>query len=292
MKWDASTASRFIHPLKAVTSVTCSIKSERGYSMVELLISVAVMSIVIGATLGSLSKGQVTSKNEQESTDMTQNARVAFDTITQDLRLAGSGLPRQYAIVAASATSLTVRGNFSSTSTIAGTVDATTGVLVVGSTKGFSAGQTVSLTDKGSGAIVLTTLSAVGATTLTVSTSATSLTPGTALESCGPGTAIEPIERVTYRLDNGAISRISAPELAPSSVKTDTISESALDSDTSTGLKFRYYDGAGLEMTDLSVLSDIASIEMDLKHRTLDKDGDSRKYRVLRLKLHVRPRNQ
>ena len=65
--------------------------SERGYSIVELLISTAIMLAVIGSVCQIAAPAHATAYVQAEVQDMQQRARVIADRLTHDLWLAGAG---------------------------------------------------------------------------------------------------------------------------------------------------------------------------------------------------------
>jgi prepilin-type N-terminal cleavage/methylation domain-containing protein len=72
---------------------------QSGFSLVELLIALAVMSIVIGVTLNGVNRAQKRNASESMKLDMTQQAREGLDQIVRDLHQAGYPSPSMYASV-------------------------------------------------------------------------------------------------------------------------------------------------------------------------------------------------
>jgi len=64
---------------------------EAGYSLLELLVSAAIMLVVTGAIFQLLNPAQGTAKAQPEVADMQQRVRVATDTMYRDLVMAGAG---------------------------------------------------------------------------------------------------------------------------------------------------------------------------------------------------------
>lgn len=64
--------------------------SERGYSLVELLVSVAILLTVLGSVCQLASPAHATALVQAELQDMQQRARVLADRLTFDLHLAGA----------------------------------------------------------------------------------------------------------------------------------------------------------------------------------------------------------
>jgi prepilin-type N-terminal cleavage/methylation domain-containing protein len=62
---------------------------QRGFSIIELLIAITILTAVVGVTLTGLNQVQKRGKSEAEQLDATQQAREAMDTIVRDLHQAG-----------------------------------------------------------------------------------------------------------------------------------------------------------------------------------------------------------
>ena len=72
------------------------VESERGFSLIEVLVSIMITLIVMGAVFGLLTKGQRSFQREPEVADLQQSARTALDLVTKDILQAGAGLPPEY----------------------------------------------------------------------------------------------------------------------------------------------------------------------------------------------------
>lgn len=72
------------------------VESERGFSLIEVLISMAITLIVMGAVFGLLTRGQRSFQREPEVADLQQSARAALDLVTRDILQAGAGLPPEF----------------------------------------------------------------------------------------------------------------------------------------------------------------------------------------------------
>ncbi len=72
------------------------VESERGFSLIEVLISMAVTLIVMAAVFGLLTRGQRSFQREPEVADLQQSARTALDLVTKDILQAGAGLPPEF----------------------------------------------------------------------------------------------------------------------------------------------------------------------------------------------------
>ncbi len=62
---------------------------QQGFSIIELLIAITILTAVVGVTLTGLNQVQKRGKAEADQLDATQQAREAMDTIVRDLHQAG-----------------------------------------------------------------------------------------------------------------------------------------------------------------------------------------------------------
>ena len=72
-------------------SARTRLASQGGYSLVELLVSSAIMLTVTGAIFGLVNPAQGTAQTQPEASDMQQRMRVAADTLFRELLMAGAG---------------------------------------------------------------------------------------------------------------------------------------------------------------------------------------------------------
>src|SRR5947209_1712848 len=101
--------------------------SEDGFTMLELMVSTSCLLAVLSGALWFFSKSQGTFNNERVTLDMVQDLRTVFDRFTNELRMAGAGLPGYHGVVSGTATTLTVRGDFNNTQTTVMSTSAITG---------------------------------------------------------------------------------------------------------------------------------------------------------------------
>jgi len=76
------------------------LRSQRGFSLVELLVTMVIMGLVMTAVYGLFINNQRTSVTSEEVVDVQQNLRVAYDMIARDIRMAGFAHPNAIASVA------------------------------------------------------------------------------------------------------------------------------------------------------------------------------------------------
>src|SRR5258706_8094 len=148
--------------------------SEQGFTLVELMIATAMLLVVMSTALSFFARSQRVYTNERVTLDMVQDMRTVFDRFTNEIRMAGSGLPAPRGVIEGSPTTLIVRGDFNNIATIitslsAITVSGSTATLPVGTTSGFAAGQTISLINNLTGVSALAKVTAVNATNQTLS---------------------------------------------------------------------------------------------------------------------------
>ena len=67
------------------------LRSESGYSLIELLISSAIMVTITGAIFALVNPSQGTSQSAPEISDLQQRARVGTDTLFREVMMAGAG---------------------------------------------------------------------------------------------------------------------------------------------------------------------------------------------------------
>lgn len=66
---------------------------EAGFSLLELIVAMAITLIISGAIYGLMTGGQNAFRREPELTERQQNIRVAMDLIMRDIQNAGVGMP-------------------------------------------------------------------------------------------------------------------------------------------------------------------------------------------------------
>src|SRR5208282_5282639 len=81
-----------------------STKRERGFSLLEMAIAMAVGTIVMGAAVQLYSQGVAASWTVTQRAELQQDFRAASNILTKDLSLAGAGLGNGAAIALPTAT--------------------------------------------------------------------------------------------------------------------------------------------------------------------------------------------
>jgi type II secretory pathway pseudopilin PulG len=292
---------------------------EQGFTVIELLIGTAMLLVVLSAGLSFFSRSQVIYTNERVTLDMVQDMRTVFDRFTNEIRMAGSGLPAPRGVIEGSPTTLVVRGDFNNIATIitsvsAITVSGSTATVPVGTTSGFAAGQTISLINNLTGVSALAKVTAVDSSAKTISVdkndlfpieSGAQLTDDPATNSFPPGAIINVIERRTYSIitsgsDIGAITRTVVYENTQTAGATiqgaEIIARNVLDENGNPGLNFTYFrpDGtsAGLDADGNVIPSEAVKVQINLQARSLNRDLQTGRYRTFNYTALVQVRGQ
>jgi Tfp pilus assembly protein PilW len=293
--------------------------SAEGFTVVELLIGTAVLLVVLSSALSFFSRGQRVYTNEKATLDMVQDMRTVFDRFTNEIRMAGSGLPAPRGVIEGSPNTLIVRGDFNNIATIITsvspiTVSGSTASFPVGTTAGFAVGQTISLINNLTGVSALAKITGVDAGTKTLRVdkddlfpieSGAQLTDDPATNSFPAGAIINVIERRTYSIittgsDKGAITRTVIYENTQTPGTTiqsaEIIARNVLDEAGNPGLTFTYFrpDGtsAGLDATGNVIPSEAVKVKIDLRARSANPDLQTGKYRVFTYTALVQVRGQ
>jgi Tfp pilus assembly protein PilW len=291
--------------------------SEKGFTIFELMIATATLLIVLSAALSFFSRTQVVYTNERVTLDLVQDMRTVFDRFTNEIRMAGAGLPAPRGVIDGSDRKLIVRGDFNSIATIITsdspiTISGSAATFSVGKTNGFASGQTVSLLNNLTGMAALVKIKAVNATNKTISVDKDDLFPllsGAAItndstNSFPAGTIINVIERRTYRIitegkDMGAITRTVTYEdtMTPGGVvqPEEIIARNVLDESGNPGLTFTYFTDTGaLAINEDGTInpSETVKVRIKLQARSVNPDLQTGKYRTFSYTSLIQVRGQ
>jgi Tfp pilus assembly protein PilW len=288
--------------------------SAQGFTIVELMIGTAMLLVVLSAALAFFSRSQVVYTNERVTLDMVQDMRTVFDRFTNEIRMAGAGLPAPRGVIEGTATSLIVRGDFNEIATIVTSIGSisiagSTATFPVGTTSGFAAGQTVSLLNNQRGWAALAKVTEVNDTDQTITIDASDLYPlnaGTDITSFSAGSIINVIERRTYSIitspdpnDNGAITRTIAYEDTQTAGNviqpTEIIARHVLDLNGDLGLTFNFFKADGTPALNADGTADkdaTRKVEIKLQARSANPDLQTGQYRTFSYTALVQVRGQ
>lgn len=129
--------------------ISTLVRSDMGFTMVELLVSMVIGLVLIAAIYGTYNFQNRVSVQEDREMEAGQNARNAIDILSRDIRMAGMGVPSAVEkITAATELSLTFLFNMDSITTqLTSQAASGSSTLTVVSSSGFKAGQTVYISD-------------------------------------------------------------------------------------------------------------------------------------------------
>lgn len=265
-------------------------KSEAGFTLVEILIVMAIIGFVMAAVLGIFQVTQQTSLFATAGEDAQLQARAVLDRLSVDLRLINLGRPTAAgAITAASSTSMTFLGDIDSDTVSAG-VDATLTAAAnpgdttvqVSSSTGFSVGELLSIAD---GPISETIpITAVAGNTLTLGANTCG---GTGLCTSYPvGSIVRSVETVSYAWDSatGNLCRNTGAACTAPFPSNQVIATGV------TAFELTYYDGSIPPVQITNPPANLAGIrEIRIRITIQSTSGGQIVSRVM--PVSVRPRN-
>lgn len=120
------------------------LKNQCGMTMIELLIALAIGSLVLGGSIIVFTKQQTLFKNQGDAGNIRALGRLGIQELTRELRMIGFGLPANKAITEATGTSVTYRANTDNlVATTPGAINSGSSNITVTDATGFVAGQNV-----------------------------------------------------------------------------------------------------------------------------------------------------
>lgn len=295
---------------------------ENGFTIIEFMVATTTLLVVLSLALSFYSRSMSVYTNERVTLDMVQDLRTVFDRFTNEIRMAGAGLPAPRGVIEGTPTKLVVRGDFNEIATIivsspSGspvTVSGTAATFAVGATNGFAVGQTISLLNNFTGISALAKITAVNPTNKTLTVNASDLlavgsgamiTDDPATNSFPAGTIINVIERRTYSIitagaNKGAITRTITYENTRTPGETvqaeEIIARNVLDENDNPGLRFSYFksDGtqAGVDAEGNVIPADAVKVQVQLKARSANLDLETKKYRTFTYTSLIQVRGQ
>ncbi|MHB8482860.1 MAG: PilW family protein [Nitrospiria bacterium] len=121
----------------------------KGFTLIEIMVAVALLFVTMTFIYETFISQHNNSLIQEEVSDVQQNARIAMDMMTRDIRAAGVGLSTGTAAVQFSTTPSDMLTIFNTTSTYVTTASSVTGGILtvpVSSTAGFNVNDTVTFT--------------------------------------------------------------------------------------------------------------------------------------------------
>jgi prepilin-type N-terminal cleavage/methylation domain-containing protein len=182
-------------------------QGSRGYTLVELMLAVAIVAIAAAAVLNLYKTGNTIALMGENKAEAQQGARGTLQ-MEEEIRMAGYGYPPAIppppcaatgTFVSATSTAVTFWADLTNSSTIlTAPVSPGNTTITVASALGFAAGNTVYLINQGQAECL--TVSSVGGTTVTVPS------PG-AVNGYPIGSQLTRPRQITYSYAAGTVSR-------------------------------------------------------------------------------------
>ena len=85
-----------LHQRPPCVEIEIEIVNERGFTLIEVLISITITLIVMASVFALLTRGQRSFQREPEIADLQQNARNVLDMVSRDILQTGAGLPPEF----------------------------------------------------------------------------------------------------------------------------------------------------------------------------------------------------
>ena len=68
-------------------------RGEQGFTLVELLVTMAITTVILGATMAAMTDAIKATESATQITDMNNGLRTAMDLMVRDMLQVGQGLP-------------------------------------------------------------------------------------------------------------------------------------------------------------------------------------------------------
>ena len=203
-------------------------RSDRGYTLVELMITITVLSVVLGAVFYSYFRSQSSARKTEKIVEARQGSRAALQLLERELRMVGSGWGRipvrgcnngnpltltavtpGYTSIASN-DSLVLLGAWDAQTTLRSGMVSATAVIPCQSTNGFKDGDFVLVTDGATAHIwQVTAVSGSPADLTHATTSVYNMAGGHTpwpVGGYGAGARVYRVAWVTYKVDNTSFS--------------------------------------------------------------------------------------
>ena len=216
-----------------MTTISRRHAHEAGFTLAELLVTIAVLGLIMAAVLGIYTVTQRSTSVGTAAEDAQVGTRVTLETIVTDLQLINAGRPTSAgAITTATATSLTLLGDVdndtldaSGNNATVSTADSAPGntVVHVSSTQGFAVGELLSVQYFGTPKLMSS--GSISETRQITSITGQNLSLGTPLTNSYPKhvSIVRSVETVTYNYTNAAGGTLTRTigALAPDTLATN-----------------------------------------------------------------------
>ncbi len=80
-------------------SIALRRQRERGFTLIELLVTMAITTVILGATMAAMNDAIKATESAAQITDMNNSLRTAMDLMVRDLLQVGQGLPGGRAVL-------------------------------------------------------------------------------------------------------------------------------------------------------------------------------------------------
>jgi len=269
-----------------------AVRGERGYTLVELMLAVAILSIAMGAILSMYTSGNTIAMTGENKAEAQQGARGTLQ-IEEDLKLAGYGYPPGTTVFAPTTTSPSNPGTTTTSVSFWGDLVGATTTLTLATPancatsnsvnvgdktftvvngSGFAAGNTIYLINEGTSESL--TVSSATATSVTVSNSAG------AVNSYPCGAQVGLPRQITYSWDGtSTITRDAGDGNGPQTAVTGV-----------TAFSLTYYDQTDTAIAAANIATNLANIRRVVIGMTAQSTVALNRGRFT-LTSSVRPRN-
>ncbi|MFQ5880897.1 MAG: PilW family protein [Candidatus Methylomirabilales bacterium] len=216
--------------------------TQQGFTLIEVLITSAIFTVVLFGAYLMFDANRLTYARGEVKIDIQQNARIAMESLSRDLRLAGYGVPAVPcpvvvpAIIEARPQSISFRAdlqNISTTLTTQANAGAT--ALAVASSSGYTDGDAIYLTDGATCEPLTVNGNPPDATTLNVTPALTG--------TYGAGSRVLRPKDVTYDAAGNELRKDGRNVGVPPSLNPGVLA------DNIQGLTLRYFNDAGVDIT-------------------------------------------
>lgn len=269
------------------------LRKNRGLTLIELVVAMALSSILIAGLYRTYVRQQKTYTVETQVVDMQQNVRVALNTMVREIRMAGfggvgdvlalaGGVNGSTNVITAGGTnSITIVGGFTQISTLAVEAPMGTSTVILASSADAAKFDNAANRYISIGGVESNTVKSINGAIITLDNSLR--VPHKLSDPLGNPVTIPvyKIEEVTYQVDpNSKLTRDAGagPEVVADNVQS---------------LQFKYFDADGVE-TDIPLAIRMVNVQINARTESQDpeyKGGALEGYRERVLTSNIQVRN-